>query len=64
VVIKQRLIAVLNDVLGPIREKREALARDPKRIMEILKAGTEKARAEAQKTMSEVKRALKIDYFE
>jgi len=64
VVIKQRLIAVLNDVLGPIREKREALARDPKRIMELLKAGTEKAREEARKTMDEVKRALKIGYFE
>lgn len=64
VVIKQRLIAVLNDVFGPIREKREALARDPKRIMELLKAGTEKAREEARKTMDEVKRALKIGYFE
>ena len=63
VVIKKRLAALLQDVIGPIREKREYLAKDPKQVMDILKAGTEKARETARETMREVRQAMKIDYF-
>jgi len=63
VVIKKRLIEVLDNLLSPIREKREYLARDPKHVMEILENGTKDARKVAKETMKEVRRAMKIDYF-
>lgn len=63
VVLKKRLIKVLIDLISPIREKREELAKNPKLVMEILEKGTARARTEAQQTMSEVRKALKIDYF-
>ena len=63
VVLKKRLIKVLIDIITPIRTRREELAKNPKFIMEILKVGVENARKEAEKTMSEVRKALKIDYF-
>jgi len=63
VVIKKRLIEVLDIILSPIRERREYLAKDPKKIMDILEEGTKKARKTARDTMREVKRTMKIDYF-
>jgi tryptophanyl-tRNA synthetase len=63
VVIKKRLIGILQDLISPIRERREYLAKDPKKVMDILKEGTEKARQAAQQTMREVRQAMKIDYF-
>ena len=54
---------MLHDLINPIREKREYLAKDTKQIMDILKQGTEKARTYARETMAEVKRAMKIEYF-
>lgn len=63
VIIKKRLIEVLEEFIKPIRIKREALAKDPKVIMKILEEGTNKARIIAQKTMAEVRIAMKINYF-
>ncbi len=63
VVIKKRLIEVLEKVIAPIREKRAELAKNPKAVMRILEKGTKEARKEAKKTMQEVKKAIKIDYF-
>jgi len=63
VVIKKRLIGVLEEVIAPIRERREDLAKDPKKIMQILKDGTERAREISVKTMQEVREAIKINYF-
>ncbi|MCU0660675.1 MAG: tryptophan--tRNA ligase [Candidatus Pacebacteria bacterium] len=63
VAIKKRLIEVLEAVIAPIRERREDIAKDPKKVMEILKNGTEKARQTAQQTLKEVRAAMKIDYF-
>jgi tryptophanyl-tRNA synthetase len=63
VVIKKRLIEVLEKIIAPIRERREKLAKNPKTVMKILEKGTKVARKEAQKTMQEVRKALKIDYF-
>ena len=54
---------VLQETLRPIREKREMLARDTASIMEMLHTGTNKARAVAAETLAEVKRAMKLDYF-
>jgi tryptophanyl-tRNA synthetase len=46
------------DYLAPIREKREALAKDKDYIQDILNAGSTKARVIAQQTMAQVREAL------
>ena len=61
--VKKFLNEVLQETLRPIREKREMLARDTASIMEMLHTGTNKARAVAAETLAEVKRAMKLDYF-
>ncbi|MBI2011245.1 tryptophan--tRNA ligase [Candidatus Daviesbacteria bacterium] len=61
--VKQYLVKVLNNFLDPIREKRKEYENQPHLIEKILKEGTKKAIAEAEKTMKEVKIAMKIDYF-
>jgi len=63
VVIKKRLITILEDLIGPIREKRNELAKNPKEIDNILKEGIKKARITAKETMERVRKAIKIDYF-
>lgn len=63
VVIKKRLIEVLVELITPIRERREQLAKDPKAVMEILHSGTEIAREQAIHTLQNVRKAMKIDYF-
>lgn len=63
VIIKKRLIEVLENFIAPIRARREDFAKDPKIVMEILKEGTKRAREIAKATMEEVRKAIKIDYF-
>ena len=43
---------------------RPAEEKDIPAVWEMLKAGSEKARAVAAQTLAEVKRAMKINYFE
>ena len=57
------MIEVLESVIGPIRERREQLAKDPRAVMKILEDGTNEARKIAKETMAEVRKAIKIDYF-
>lgn len=61
--VKKYLVKVLNNFLDPIREKRAEFEKNPGLVEKILKEGTEKARTEAQKTLEEVKKAMKMDYF-
>lgn len=63
VVIKKRLIEVLEKIIEPIRSRRENFAKNPELVLNILKEGTEKAREVARGTMTKVKKAVKIDYF-
>lgn len=63
VVIKKRLITILQNVLTPIRQRREKLAQDPRTLDAILKEGTARVQKIAENTMSEVREALKINYF-
>ena len=62
--VKKLLNAVMQETLEPIRNKREELAKDIPAVWEMLKQGSEKARAVAAQTLSEVKSAMKINYFE
>ncbi|WP_061541643.1 tryptophan--tRNA ligase [Collimonas fungivorans] len=61
--VKARLEACLQDLLAPIRARREELAKDKGHVMQILKEGTAKAREVAAKTADEVKAALGLTYF-
>ena len=61
--VKKYLTKVLNNFLDPIREKRAEYEKQQELVEKILKEGTEKARTEAQKTLAEVKRVMKLDYF-
>ncbi len=63
-VLKKRLTQVLIDIITPIRTRREEYAKDSAKVMKILEEGITEARAEAAKTMLEVRKALKIDYFD
>ena len=63
VVIKKRLIDILDNLINPIREKREKLSKNPDEIMKILEDGTKKAQTVARLTMLEVKKAMKINYY-
>lgn len=55
---KQELEACLQALLEPIRERRLQFSADKAALMEILQAGTEKAREVTQQTLNEVKRGL------
>jgi tryptophanyl-tRNA synthetase len=52
--IKERLAEVLNTSLAPLRERRKKFIAQPKMLMEILQAGTERARLIARQTIEEV----------
>ncbi len=60
---KKFLNEVLNKFLAPMRQRRQELEKDIPEILNILRRGTEQARETAAQTMSEVRRAMKIDYF-
>jgi len=61
--VKKYLVKVLNNFLSPIRKRREEYENQPELVEKILREGTEKARIEAEKTLAEVKKAMKINYF-
>lgn len=62
--IKNFLAAVLNDTLDPIRKRRAELEKDIPYVYEVLRKGSEEARKTAARTLSEVKAAMKINYFD
>jgi len=58
VTLKRRLEGVLRDLIGPIRGRRAALARDPDYILDILRDGTARARHITAATQAELHAAL------
>lgn len=64
VVVKKFLNNVLQEELVPIRARRAEYEKDIPAVYEILRQGTEVARETAAQTLSEVKRAMRINYFE
>ena len=60
---KKFLNQVLNQFLEPMRQRRHEFEQDIPEIYNILRRGTDKARETAAQTMSEVRQAMKIDYF-
>ncbi len=64
VMCKNFLFAVLEDTLAPIRERRAKFEKDIPYVYEVLRKGTEAAREVASRTIADVKRAMKINYFD
>ena len=60
---KRFLEKILNEELEPIRARRKEYEKDIPSVYEILKKGNEVAEAAAQATLDDVKRAMRIDYF-
>jgi len=61
---KKFLLAVLQDRLEPIRERRHTFEQDIPGVYDILRKGSEAAREVAAKTLHEMKAAMQINYFE
>jgi len=61
---KKLLMSVLQETFEPIRQRRAEYEKDIPAVYEILRKGCETARAAACETMDEVRRAMKINYFD
>ena len=61
--IKKFLNSILQAELEPIRARRKEYEKDIAAVYEILRKGSEKARAVAESTLQDVKNAMKINYF-
>jgi tryptophanyl-tRNA synthetase len=55
---KQALLAKIDAYFGPFRQRRKELAQDPGYVEDILRQGAQRARAEAQETMTLVREAV------
>jgi tryptophanyl-tRNA synthetase len=62
-VVKKRLEGILQEMLAPIRARREEFAKDKGQVMQILRDGTAKAREVAAQTTDEVRKSLGLSYF-
>lgn len=61
-VVKNRLLEVLQAFLEPIRMRRAEYTKDLASVMQMLKEGTTRANETAHQTLSEVRRAMRLDY--
>jgi tryptophanyl-tRNA synthetase len=62
--VKKLLQAVMEETLEPMRARRREYEKDIPAVYDALKKGSEEAREVAAQTLSEVRRAMKIDYFD
>jgi len=56
--LKERLVAILQTTISPIRERRATLAKDPDFVVDVLRAGTARARERTERTRREVTTGL------
>jgi tryptophanyl-tRNA synthetase len=63
VVVKRKLVEVLNTLLEPIRARRRQYEARPDLVLDVLRAGTIRANAVAEETLALAKKALRQDYF-
>ena len=61
--IKRKLIEVLNDLLEPIRTRRQQFDARPDDVIDALRLGTQKANVVAEQTLALAKAAMKQDFF-
>lgn len=62
--VKKFLNNIIQEELEPIRKRRKEYEKDIPEVYNILRKGTEVAREVAAQTLSEVKSAMKINYFD
>lgn len=62
--VKKFLNAIMQEELEPIRSRRKEFEKDIPAIYNILKKGSEVAREAAADTLSDVRKAMKINYFD
>lgn len=62
--VKKFLNRVLQEELAPIRARRKEWEQKIPEVYEILHTGSEKARATANATLADVKRCMRINYFD
>jgi len=63
VACKKRLAKAINELLDPIRERRQKYINNPELVDEIIMSGTKRAKSIAEDTIKEVKEAMKLDYY-
>ena len=61
---KMFLLKIMQEMLEPIRQRRAEWEQRLPEVREILRRGTEEARQAGEQTMTEVRRAMRIDYFD
>ena len=62
--VKKFLNNIIQEELEPIRKRRKEYEKDIPEVYNILRKGTEAAREVSAQTLSEVKSAMKINYFD
>ena len=62
--VKRFLNSIMQEELEPIRNRRKEFEKDIPAIYEMLRKGCEVARAAAADTLSDVRKAMKINYFD
>ncbi|WP_105483503.1 tryptophan--tRNA ligase [Abditibacterium utsteinense] len=63
VTVKRELISAMNEVLGPIRERRAEFEKSPDYVWDVLKDGTRRGLERAESVMEGARNAMKIGYF-
>ncbi len=63
VVIKRKLVEILNALISPIRERRKPFEERPADVLDVLRKGTSAANAVAEETLALAKSKMKQDYF-
>lgn len=64
VTVKQYLFEVLDELLSPIRQRRQELAGDLPAVYRVLLEGSRRANAVAEQTLAEVRQAIGVNYFD
>ena len=62
--VKRFLSRIMQEVLEPIRQRRKVFEQDIPLVYDMLRQGCEQARETAAQTLGDVRRAMKIDYFD
>jgi tryptophanyl-tRNA synthetase len=63
VVVKKKLVEVLNALIDPIRTRRKHFEDRPDEVIDVLRDGTRRANVVAEETLALAKTAMKQDYF-
>ena len=62
--VKRFLNSIMQEILEPIRNRRKEFSKDIPAIYDMLQQGCEVARTAAAETLADVKKAMKINYFD